>query len=184
MRYKPEHKQANRRRLIKAGGALAKQAGFGVTGVDALAASASMTSGAFYTQFRSKDELLQDIVVQEMSTLLALFDGASRDKMLRALTLYLSPYHVAHPEQGCAVPALGAEIARADIGTRQTFEDLMLQFKAEFTTLLKDEQAAWTMISQAIGAIVVARAMATAESRDAVLGAVLASARAVFPDPD
>lgn len=177
MRYPPEHKQANRRRLVAGGSALAKQAGFAATGIDALAASAGMTSGAFYSQFSSKGELLQAIVERELSRVLQAFDDPAPERMLAALSFYLSPYHAEHPEHGCSVPSLGPEIARADLATREVFEDRMLQFKAKFSALLQDDQTAWAMISQAIGAIVVARAMATPERRDEVLSAVLAQAR-------
>ncbi len=180
MRYPPEHKQANRRQLVAAGSALAKQSGFAATGVDALAASAGMTSGAFYSQFSSKHDLLQAIVEHELSRVVKNFSDTSPDHMLAALSFYLSPYHAEHPEKGCAVPALGAEIARANLATREAFEERMLQLKARFSELLQDDQAAWAMISQAIGALVVARAMATPERRDEVLNAVLAQARQVI----
>lgn len=180
MRYPKEHKQANRTRLVEAGAALAKKAGFGNTGMDALMAAAGMTTGAFYSQFRSKSELLQAIVEQELARVLEMFEGKSSDELLKALGAYLSPLHAAHPELGCPIPALGAEIARADIGTRTAFEEALLRIKAALETTLHDPDAAWAVICQAVGGILVARAMATPERREEVLAAVFAQVRESF----
>src|SRR5262245_20944725 len=122
MRYRPEHKVESRKRLIQAGAALAKKLGFAGTGLDALMEAAGMTTGAFYTQFKSKPELLRAIVEYELSRVVESFAGKSARQLEKALTLYLSPLHVAHPEHGCAIPALGSEIGRADAATRNVFE--------------------------------------------------------------
>ena len=66
MRYTPEHKDKTRARLLAVGGSVAKKNGFGSTGVDSLMAAVGLTSGAFYAHFRSKAELLEAIVDQEL----------------------------------------------------------------------------------------------------------------------
>jgi TetR/AcrR family transcriptional repressor of nem operon len=171
MRYTPEHKSATRERLLQTGGALAKKAGFAATGVDALMAAAGLTAGAFYGHFRSKSELLGAVVEHELSQTLKAFSAKTPEQMVRALARYLDVQHVDHPEQGCAVPSLGAEIARSDIATRRTFERLMLDIKAQLQSHAGDETAAWTIIAQAVGAVLIARAMASDESKEAILGA-------------
>ena len=65
MRYPATHKQDTRARLLKTTGALAKRQGFAGTGVDGLMAAAGLTSGAFYSHFRSKGELLDAIETVE-----------------------------------------------------------------------------------------------------------------------
>lgn len=174
-------RQTSRERLILAGGALARQAGFAATGLDALAAAANLTSGAFYAQFRSKAELLDAIVANDMAMLLNTFDGHSPAKMRRAMARYVSLQHAETPALGCPIPALGAEIARADIGTRENFEAHMLKLQASFAELLGNDQQAWVMLSQAIGAQVIARAMASTEARQNLLDAVLQDALAQMP---
>lgn len=180
MSYKPEHKQESRLRLVEASGALAKQKGFGVTGLDALTAAAEMTSGAFYSQFRSKPELLQAIVENELNKTLAIFEGRSGERLLKAFITYLSSEHVERPEQGCSVPTLGAEIARANADTRETFEVLMLKLHTSISTALGNKDAAWAMICQAIGGLLVARAMASPQRRDDVLAGVIAHTKGMF----
>lgn len=181
MRYSPEHKLATRQRLIEAGGALAKKEGFGNTGMDALAAAAGLTTGAFYAQFRSKPELLHAIVEHELDRTLTLFAGRTDERLLRALTAYLSPFHAEHPELGCSIPTLAGEIARADLATRETFEAGLVELQAGFSKTLGSDDAAWALICQAVGGVLVARAMATPERRDEVLASVLTQAQAQLP---
>ncbi len=181
---KSDARQTSRERLIQAGGALARQSGFAGTGLDALAAAANLTSGAFYAQFRSKAELLDAIVSHDMTLMLSAFDGHSPVRMRKAMTRYLSLQHAEDPGQGCSIPALGAEIARADISTREKFEAHLLQLKAAFAELLGNDQQAWVMLSQAIGAQVIARAMASSETRKDLLDTVLQDALAQMPATD
>lgn len=173
----------SRDRLITAGGALAKQAGFAGTGLDALAAAAEVTSGAFYAQFRSKAELLDAIVSHDLQLMRERFDGGSPAALRTALTRYLSLPHAEQPGQGCSLPALGAEIARAGETTRQHVEEQLLQLHASVAHGVGDDARAWAVLSQAIGAQVIARAMASREARQRVLDAVLAQALATLPTP-
>ncbi len=172
MRYPPDHKQSSRARLVEAGAALAKQEGFGNTGLQALMAAADMTTGAFYSQFKSKPELLQAIIAHELSKTLDWFEGKSAAEIARSLNAYLSMQHAENPAQGCAIPALGAEVARADDATRLTFEQLILRVHAAIADATGDEQLPWVLISQAVGAIVLARAMSTRAVRQTLLATV------------
>jgi AcrR family transcriptional regulator len=181
MRYSPEHKQVNRQRFLEAGAALAKREGFGNTGMDALMAEAGLTTGAFYTQFRSKTEFLHAIIEHELGKTVAAFEGKSLPELQQALAFYLSPWHARHPAQGCPVPALGAEVARADMATRSAFEERLLQLHALFAAALGgNRQKAWALVSQAIGAVLLARAMATPAVQEEVLASVLAEASAAL----
>lgn len=181
MRYPPEHKQETRQRLVQAGAALAKRQGFAASGLDALAGAAGLTTGAFYAQFKSKPELLRAIAEQELARAVDSFSARTPEQAAHALARYLSPQHAAHPEAGCAIPALGAEIARADLATREVFEVQLQRLHAVLTALLGNSDAAWGLVCQSVGGILVARAMATPEARDAVLAGVLADALARLP---
>lgn len=180
MRYSPEHKQQARAKLVEAGAALAKKQGFSNTGMDALMAASGMTTGAFYSQFRSKPELLRAIVEHELERTVERFTHKSPEELLRVIGMYLSPQHVAYPEAGCPIPSLGAEIGRADELTRQCFEDNLLRVHQAATAVLKDEAAAWALVCQTIGAVLIARAMATDQSRQQVLKGVMTHTRDMF----
>ncbi|MBU5718428.1 TetR/AcrR family transcriptional regulator [Pseudomonas aeruginosa] len=67
MRYKPEQKQATRALLLSKAAPLVKRQGFASTGLDTLMKAAGLTTGAFYSQFSSKAELLEAILQRELS---------------------------------------------------------------------------------------------------------------------
>lgn len=179
MRYPPDHKEASRAALVAASGALAKAEGFAGTGLQALVGAAGVTTGAFYSQFAGKDELLTSIVEHEIDRILPWFQGKSPAELTQVLAMYLSPPHADHPGRGCAIPALGPEIARADTATRQAFEERIGQVQAAIATSLGDSDAAWGVIAQAVGAVVIARAMASRKGKQEVLRAVLGQAQQV-----
>lgn len=177
MRYPTTHKQDTRARLLKTTGALAKRQGFAGTGVDGLMAAAGLTSGAFYSHFRSKSELLEAIVHNELQRSGKLFHGKSRKQLLRIVEGYLSPAHIEQPETGCAIPALAGEVARANDATRLAFEQGVVALKDSMATATGSEAEAWSVVAQLVGAVALARAMPSAEVREALLEGVLGSVR-------
>lgn len=176
MRYPPEHKAAARSKLLQAGGALVKKAGFAGTGMDALAAAAGVTTGAVYSQFRSKTELLHAMVDHELSCTIDAFTGKSGEELKRALAWYTSARHVDHPEHGCAIPSLAPEIARADEATRQHFEDLLKQIVALLEPATKEPAQAWALLAQLVGGVMLARAVPNAQTQHDILASVQAAA--------
>jgi AcrR family transcriptional regulator len=177
MRYPPEHKESTRARLLEAGGALAKKDGFASTGVDGLMAAVGLTSGAFYSHFRSKAELLEAIVESELGRSLDSFAGKTGEQLAAVLESYLSTAHVDEPARGCAVTTLSTEVARSTMATREVFERMMIRIKDELSTHLARDGEAWIMISQMVGAVMIARAMASGKARESLLEAVLQRCR-------
>jgi TetR/AcrR family transcriptional regulator, transcriptional repressor for nem operon len=176
MRYSAEHKAETRKHLLKTSGALAKKNGFSASGVDALMQAAGLTSGAFYNHFESKSELFTELVVQELNHSLGMIAGDGTDQpsdewMARQLKRYLTWKHVQSPESGCAIPSLGAEIARADKATRKKFEDALKSVHEIWAEQVQDDKMAWAAIAQLVGAILLARAMATEKTGKEVLDA-------------
>lgn len=187
MRYPPEHKAAARRQLLDKSGAHAKQHGFAASGVDALMQAAGLTSGAFYGHFRSKNAFFAAIIESELGKSEMLFAGLNpenREQTLKAaLGFYLSLGHVRHPEAGCALPSLAAEAGRAEPATREAFEAALLKIHTTLTRALGSEAAAWVVVSQCAGAVMLARAMASPEQQRAVLDAARDSLLAQFLPP-
>ena len=62
MRYPVDHKAKAREALLRAGARSLKTCGFNGIGVDGLAAAAGVTSGAFYSNFPSKEAMLQAVI--------------------------------------------------------------------------------------------------------------------------
>ncbi|WP_395505195.1 TetR/AcrR family transcriptional regulator [Ectopseudomonas hydrolytica] len=177
MRYSAEHKAETRERLLASSGAIAKQQGFAVTGVDALMKTIGLTGAAFYSHFPSKDALFAELVERELRNSLARLGGApgeaGRDRLQRCLVAYLSLAHVEQPDKGCVLPTLGAEIARADESVRQRTEQQILQLQETWAEIIGDAQLAWTVLAQCLGSLLLARMMASQESRQQVLAASL-----------
>ena len=184
MRYPSTHKQDTRARLLKTTGALAKRQGFASTGVDGLMAAAGLTSGAFYSHFKSKGDLLEAIVQNELQRSGKLFHGKSRKQLLRIVEGYLSPTHITQPETGCAIPALAGEVARANDATRQMFEQGVVALKDSMATATASEGEAWAVVAQLVGAVELARAMPSEEMREALLKGVLGCVREQLKGPE
>jgi AcrR family transcriptional regulator len=148
--------------------------------VDDLAAAAGVTSGAVYKHFGGKSELLAAIIAAELARSEAMFaavpvgDAARLDKVIAG---YLSAAHVDHPESGCPLPSLTPEVARADDTVRRTFEDGLLAVHAAVKRHVDDGDAAWALIAQAVGAVMLARAMPDDATRGKVLAAVKRNTR-------
>ena len=182
MRYLPDHKEGTRAHLVQATGAHVKKNGFAATGVDSLMAAAGLTSGAFYAHFGSKSELLQAIIENELKRSLALFSNQSMAESLLAIEGYLSQAHVEHPEAGCVVPSLAAEVARSGASTKRVFENGMVQLKAQIESLGVDEARAWSIIAQLVGAVTVARGLHSEQARTALLKGVAQQVKQILQD--
>jgi AcrR family transcriptional regulator len=177
MRYARSHKQETRDKLIDSSRAIAKKGGFGTTGVDALMAAVGLSGGAFYSHFKSKGELFAALVERELidsTERLAGTPDAPPDDVDKYLRSYLSSQHALHPESGCVLPALGAEIARADPDVRATVERALKKTQRVWSSRLGgDDDAAWAVMAQCVGALILARIVESPRAR----GEILASSR-------
>jgi hypothetical protein len=79
--------------------------------------------------------------------------------------------HVEQPDSGCAIPTLGAEIARADLSVRARAEHWLVRLQQTWGEVLEDPQLAWAILAQCVGALVVARMLATPQCQEEVLAA-------------
>lgn len=173
MRYKPGHKEEKRKELLKASGALVKQSGFAATGVDALMQAAGVTSGAFYSHFSSKSDLLKALVESELQASRDMWAGnpheTAEEWVAFELDRYLNMGHVKHPEAGCVLPSLGAEIARADLSVRELCERELLKGQQVLAKCLGSEELAWAFLCQLVGAILLARALPTESTQRMII---------------
>jgi AcrR family transcriptional regulator len=118
MRYPPDQKAKARRALLQAGMRSMKAAGFNGVGVDGLAAGAGVTSGAFYSNFANKDEMLEAIVETAVGEpFLSDTETANKAELRREISRFLDEYltilHVANPSEGCPTAALSVDVGRA-----------------------------------------------------------------------
>jgi len=193
MRYPPGQKANARAALIRAGRRLMNVSGFNGVGVDGLAAAAGMTSGAFYSNFASKEEMLEAVVEAGIAESLHSWDGdgtkAERRKLLKQfLAEYLSLEHVTEPEDGCVVPTLSADVARAGKSAHDSYERQVSLFAARVASVLDGsrydrEQRAWSIVALMVGAVSVSRAMSTSEQQAKLVDAARRTADKLVAAP-
>jgi len=173
MRYSATHKEETRQRLIDSSGAIAKQGGFATAGVDGLMKAVGLSGGAFYNHFGSKDELFAAIVERELQQsverLAAKGKVLDRARLERGLKRYLSVSHVQDASAGCAIPALGAEIARADESVRLGAEEALVELQQAWAEALGSPEDAWALLAQCVGALMLARMVATEKVQKAIV---------------
>ncbi|MCF4994847.1 TetR family transcriptional regulator [Pseudomonas syringae] len=164
MRYSASHKLETKEKLLQSSALSAKKSGFSAVGVDGLMKAIGLSGAAFYSHFSSKDALFTSIVERELSQSLERLGGQGaqdRDRLERCLKKYLSMAHVEHPESGCALPTLGAEIARSDVPVREEAQEWICRLHESWAKILESDSLAWAILSQCVGALVVARMLVT-----------------------
>lgn len=175
MRYPTDHKDASRQRLIEQSGSHAKEHGFNVSGMASLAASAGVTTGALYKHFDGKADLFAAVIATELARTAQMYDGFDpddRNSAARSLAGYLSLQHVMHPEQGCPLPSLTPEIARADDAAKAAYQDGLLEIHAKLRRLTATPEDAWTLMAQNVGAVMLARAVPDERLQKEILAAL------------
>ncbi|MFZ6646338.1 TetR/AcrR family transcriptional regulator [Undibacterium sp. TJN25] len=164
-----------RKHLLATAGAETKKKGFAAVGVDGLMHAAGVTSGAFYSHFSSKNELFKAVIETELQDSIKMLVGNPHQDLTAWLdhesSRYLTMSHVRHPEAGCVLPALGAEIARADDSVKELHEQQMLEARNMLAARLGDDTAAWGFIAQCVGSLLLARAMASEDVQREVINA-------------
>jgi TetR/AcrR family transcriptional regulator, transcriptional repressor for nem operon len=173
VRYASTHKQETREKLLESSRAIVKKEGFANTGVDALMSAVGLTGGAFYSHFASKSELFAALVERELEASDAMLAGSPDsppDHVARCLRSYLSSAHALDPGSGCVLPALGAEIARAEAPVRAEVERSLKKLHKSWSGRLGDDgDAAWAVMAQCIGALLMARIVESDRTRQQIL---------------
>lgn len=175
MRYAKEHKDASRQRLLQETGSHAKRYGFNDSGMTALAASAGVTTGALYKHFNGKADLFAALIASELERTAQMYEGFDPEdeaRTMKALADYLGMAHVRHPEQGCPLPSLCAEIARADPAAMAAYQTGLRGIHERLVHLTSSPETAWTLIAQNVGAVMLARALPDEEGQKEILSAL------------
>ena len=174
MRVSKEQAAENRERILEAASRLIRERGISGAGVDALTDAAGMTHGSLYSQFGSKERLVEDALERAIT--------ANAQNMGEVKTLggyvsaYLSAEHRDAPGHGCAMAALCSEMPRQSKGVRARFtaglraaiEQLSARMDPGLKQRQREDMALATMASL-IGALVLARAVNDPKLSDDIL---------------
>jgi TetR/AcrR family transcriptional repressor of nem operon len=182
MRYSREHKLETHARIVKKASVRLREKGAHGVGVADLMKDAGLTHGGFYAHFDSREALVIEAFADAMDRSTErwrkLAEQTPPDKRLATIvSSYLTPAHRDDPGHGCAVPALGAEIARENPRTRKAFAaklDQMIDMLAEQIPDLPRKAArkqAMAVLATMMGTLVLARAAGSGEFSDEILAA-------------
>jgi TetR/AcrR family transcriptional regulator, transcriptional repressor for nem operon len=183
MKVSKEQAAENRDRVVETAARLFREHGYNGIGVADLMKAAGLTHGGFYGNFGSKEALMAEAADRAVSTSLADWDKAVArhpEQPLKAVTgAYLSVRHRDLPGQGCAVAALGPDIARLAPEVRSAMTDGIRRQIDKLASLMppgsleQQRQDALATYAAMVGALVVARAVSDQALSEEVLAAAL-----------
>ena len=176
MRYRPEHKEATHRRIVKAASEEFRSHGFEGVGIAKLMGDLKLTHGGFYAHFADKEALVAEsstlALQQSLDTMLAALDTGGVPAML---DLYLSEAHRDNPALGCPLPTLTAEVARHSLSSREAFTgklsevlDAVAEYVPGQTGTLKHANT-YALFAAMAGAVSLARAVSDPVLSKAIL---------------
>ena len=151
-RYRPDHKEATRRRMIDASARRFKCDGFDGAGISTLVGDAGLTNGAFYGHFASKDDLIATVVGEQIGAQVVIVESLppGLESLKAFVGEYLSPKHRDDPGDGCPSAALLDEITRQSHAAREAYTEGAKGMIAAIARLL-DSADAHTAQDRAIG---------------------------------
>lgn len=198
MRYSKEHKLETHARIVKKASVRLRERGAHGIGVADLMKDAGLTHGGFYAHFDSREALVVEAFGYAMDRSIERWrqlagQAAPQQRLAAIVEAYLSPQHRDNPGHGCAVPALGAEIARESPKTRKAFAaklDQMITMMAEQFSVdggKSARQQAMAALATMMGTLIMARVAGSGELSEELLNAgrdaVLARMPAVKKPP-
>jgi TetR/AcrR family transcriptional regulator, transcriptional repressor for nem operon len=179
MRYKEDHKNTTRRRVVEAASARFRKHGIGAVGVAKLMGDAGLTHGGFYSHFASKEALVAEAIVDAMDatcecgksvpeSLADFFRTGDLEAFIRA---YLRPDHRDQPDTGCIAAALVAEISRRPKSTRVAFTKKLSAILTLIETALPKPApgVAQALFATLMGTLQLARAVSDRALSDQIL---------------
>jgi len=187
MRYDSEHKRRTRDKVLKAATRAIRSNGPHRVGVAGVMSGAGLTHGGFYAHFSSKDDLISAAIDQMFDESRERFSKEAGElppeQALNAyIDFYLSRKHRDAVSVGCPIPVLAADARRLSKQTREQFARGVSALQDKIALQLKKlgrpdpDQAAHSMLSELVGALLIARGEPDTQRSDEIL---IASKRAL-----
>jgi TetR/AcrR family transcriptional regulator, transcriptional repressor for nem operon len=162
-------KAASHDRILGIAAARIRRDGIDGLGVDELMKEAGLTHGGFYRHFDSREQLVAEAAQRALSEGSAWTIAASQVGGKGGYTAlvdgYLSARHRDHPESGCGVAGVAADVARAGGSARASYARQVKECLAMLADLIDNsdrqvgEREAVLTLSVLVGAISMARAV-------------------------
>lgn len=163
LRVSREKAAENRERIVETASRLFREKGVDGVGIDAIMGGAGLTHGGFYGHFVSKDDLVAEAVARALER--AVEKQSDYTDLSDLVAGYLSDRHLADRAGGCAIAALGADLARQGDAARQSLTTHVRAQLDRFIRLLKKgpkarrRRRAIATLAGMVGALTLARAV-------------------------
>ncbi len=182
MRYSREHKLETHARIVKKASVRLREKGAHGIGVADLMKDAGLTHGGFYAHFDSREALVIEAFTHAMDRSTERWRKLAEQtppekRLVTIVNSYLTPIHRDDPGHGCAVPALGAEIARESAKTRKVFSGRLEQMIDMLAAQIPDvprkaaRKQATAALATMMGTLVLARVAGSGDFSEEILAA-------------
>jgi TetR/AcrR family transcriptional repressor of nem operon len=167
MRVSRTQAAENRQTVINVASRLFRKRGFDGIGLKDLMEAAGLTQGAFYKQFKSKEDLAAQASRRALESAALRWSAAAaanpEDPFGAVFALYLSMEHREEVMDGCPIAALGSDAARQSSDVKASFEagirvqlELLGRLLGETVSEEPNERAI-AILSTMIGALILSR---------------------------
>jgi TetR/AcrR family transcriptional repressor of nem operon len=182
MRYSKEHKLETHARIVRRASVRLRERGAHGVGVADLMKDAGLTHGGFYAHFDSREALVIEAFCHAMDRSTERWrklvqETPPEKRLAKLVNSYLTPLHRDDPGRGCAVPTLGAEIARENSRTRKVFAGRLEQMIEVLADQIQGvprkvaRKQAVSALATMMGTLVMARIAGTGDLSDQILSA-------------
>lgn len=189
MRYDSEHKARTRDRILKEAAAALRANGSDRLGVADVMNRAGLTHGGFYAHFKNRDELLSEAISYMFKDRYDHFFADSKSAEPRIalqgyIDSYLSKRHLDARETGCPIPILAGELHRLNHAARSRFDTAVNRMIDIIAALMErmgidsPRPRATSAVAEMVGAVAIARTLATASESEELLATAKASVEA------
>jgi len=168
MRVTQQDMDMGHRRIVVGASRLLRERGVRDTSVADAMSEAGMTHGGFYRHFQTKDDLVIEALRQAFDEFVQPLEQRQQVELPQNVaaeyrSLYLSEQHLLNPGQGCPLPALGSDIARAKDEIKSEFAAGVRRLIAALAltkdgTAEESAVAATRELAMLAGAMLIARA--------------------------
>lgn len=185
MRVSRLQEAENHERILDVATRLFRERGIDGIGVSDLMKAAGLTHGGFYGHFESKEDLVAQAcrraVARMRQNWINVVDQATGDPLEALAATYLTPKHRDGAGRGCAMAALGPEVARQGSAARRAMTEELRPFIEYLSGVVKGSsrslrrQKALATYASLVGALVVSRVIDDPDLSNEVLAAVAAT---------
>lgn len=168
MGHSKQEKIDNHNRVVNAAAAQLRAAGLDGPGVAELMEAAGLTHGGFYRHFASRDELVAEAVEHMKDQFEQRLPVVAGQGLARLIDDYLSVAHRDAPATGCAVVAIGGDIARSSDRSRSAYTQQVQLYLSLIGEMIDAQPGhrgipaaraqAMVTLSTLVGAMLIARA--------------------------